>query len=197
MAPGMAVAIGAVQRALALLPLFAALVGCAATRPTSDLVAMDAEATRVARLERLGQEVATALEHATGVRFATSSRDGLGAWSWPDGRIRASRRLVDLLDDDELRAALAHEVGHLVDGGHVAGGPLALSGSARGGAGVEERADLVGCRLLRARGASAEALPRMLRRVAAQLESGATADDPDPAALRRRAAAADAICTAR
>lgn len=192
----MGVAIGAVQRALVLLPLLAALAGCAATRPAGNGTAIDADGLRAARLERLGQEVTAALDHASAVSFAPSSRAGLGAWSWPDGRIRASRRLVDLLDDDELRAALAHEVGHLVDGGHVAGGPLALSG-ARGEAGVEERADLVGCRLLRARGASAEALPRMLRRVAAQLESGAAADDPDPAALRRRAAAADAICTAR
>jgi len=192
----MAVAIGVVQRALILLPLFAALAGCAATRPSPYVVANDAaDASRVARLERLGQEVAASLDHASDVRFATSSRDGFGAWSWPDGRIRVSRRLVDLLDDDELRAALAHEVGHLIDGGHVAGGPLALSGSS-GKAGLEQRADLVGCRLLRARGAPAGALPRMLRRVAEQLESASEPDDPDPAQLRLRAAAADAPCAA-
>jgi len=192
----MAVAIGAVQRALVLLLLFAALAGCATTRHTPDLVARDADASRLARIERLGQDVAASLDRASDVRFATSSRDGLGAWSWPDGRIRVSRRLVDLLDDDELRAALAHEVGHLIDGGHVAGGPLGLSGST-GAAGLEQRADLVGCRLLRARGAPTEALPRMLRRVAAQLETGAASDDPDPAALRRRADAAAAACAAR
>jgi Zn-dependent protease with chaperone function len=151
------------------------------------------DASRRARVEHLGREVAGEVSPPGAVDFALSARGGLGAWSWPDGRIRVSRALVDLLDDDELRAALAHEVGHLLDGGHVVGGPASLRGS-HGAAGVEARADVLGCRLLRARGAPTEALPRMLRRLAASL--GAGADGPDPALLLRRAAAAEGACAA-
>lgn len=160
--------------------------------PDAGMVAVP-DASRLARVERLGLELARTVNAAGEVTFALSSRDELGAWTWPDGRIRVSRALVDLLDDDELRAALAHEVGHLVDGGHVAEGPAALSG-AHDVAGSEVRADVVGCRLLRARGAAPEALPRMLRRVAAELDPAA--DGPDPAMLLRRASAADASCAA-
>lgn len=193
--PGTPVAFRLVKRALVLLPLFAALAGCAAARgPGPDPVAAASDVASAARIARLGQGVAAAVGSPIGVRFALSSRDGLGAWSWPDGRVRVSRALVDLLDDDELSAALAHEVGHLVDGGHVGGGgPAALSG-ARDAAGVEVRADVVGCRLLRAHGAPTAALPRMLRRVAAALEAAPDPDGPDPAALLRRAALADASC---
>lgn len=151
------------------------------------------DASRLARIERLGQEIARTVNASGEVTFDLSTRGDLGAWTWPDGRIRVSRALVDLLDDDELRAALAHEVGHLVDGGHVAEGPAALSG-AHDAAGSEVRADVVGCRLLRAHGTSPDALPRMLRHVAAELDPAA--DGPDPAILLRRAAAADASCAA-
>lgn len=183
------------KRALALLPIFAALAGCAAAaRPVPDAaLTAPSDASRLARLTRLGEEIAGSVSPPGAVAFALSSRGGLGAWSWPDGRVRVSRDLVDLLDEDELRAALAHELGHLVDGGHVAGGPAALAGS-RDAAGSEARADVLGCRLLRARDAAPEALPRMLRRVAGRLDAGA--EGPDPALLLRRAAAADASCAA-
>jgi len=192
--PGMPVAFRHVKRALVLLPFFAALAGCAAVRGTGPApVAAAPDAARLARVARLGNEVVGAVGSPAGVRFALSSRDGLGAWSWPDGRVRVGRALVDLLDDAELRAALAHEVGHLVDGGHVSGAPAALSGSGAGTE-IEARADVVGCRLLRASGAPTDALPRMLRRVASALEAAPDPDAPDPAALLRRATLADASC---
>lgn len=182
-------------RALLLLPALAALAGCAATRPPAPA----ADALRLARVQRIGHELAGATAASARIDVGLASRDGLGAWSWPDGRIRVSRALADVLDDDELRAALAHEVGHLLDAGAIPGEAAALAGQASGGrhdaSGIEARADALACGLLRARGAPLEALPRMLRTVASHL----TPDDdgPDPAQLLARARVAERTCTPR
>lgn len=183
-------------RAVLLLPVLAALAGCSATRPLAP-AALAGDALRVARVQRIGHELAGATAAPERIDVGLASRDGLGAWSWPDGRIRVSRALVDVLDDDELRAALAHEVGHLLDAGHVAGEASALAGSSDGTrrdpSGIEARADALACGLLRARGAPIEALPRMLRTVASHL----TPDDdgPDPAQLLARARVTERTCT--
>jgi Zn-dependent protease with chaperone function len=58
---------------------------------------------------------------AEGIAWQVSPRRGLGAWAWPGGRIEVSRALIDRLDDEQLAAALAHELGHLLDGGHLHG----------------------------------------------------------------------------
>jgi hypothetical protein len=158
----------------------------------------DVDALRTARVHRIGSDLARATAAPERIDLGLSSRDTLGAWSWPDGRIRVSRTLVDLLDDDALAAALAHEIGHLLDGGHVADGSSALAGASSGarhdGPGLELRADAVACSLLRARGTPVEALPRMLRTVARDLTPAS--DGPDPAALRQRAAVAERSCVA-
>ena len=193
----MAVANQAVPRLAILLLVLAALAsGCSAlaTRPgMADGALPDAgrDSARLARVERVGGRVTPADAAPDAIAFGLSPRDALGAWSWADGRIRASRALVDLLDDDELAAALAHEIGHLLDGGHIAGAPAALSG-AQGAPGSEGRADVLACRILAARGERPEALPRMLRAVAAHL--GDAADGPDPVAMLRRAEDADRFC---
>ena len=150
------------------------------------------DAERLARIERLGHGLTS---RSTGhrVEFALSSRGEIGAWSWPDGRVRVSRALADLLDDAQLAAALAHELGHLLDGGHLDGAVAALSGAA-GRSGPEARADVVGCALLAERGLATAALPRMLRTVAAAITAGG--EGLDPAVLLQRAAAADAVCVA-
>ena len=189
-------------RSVHLLLVLAALAGCSATRPSASSVAAgaapEADALRVARLERVGRDLAgyaTTDEH---LDIALSTRDDLGAWSWPDGRIRVSRALVDALDDDELRAAVAHEMGHLLDAGAVADRTTALAGGTGGrphaAADIETRADAFACDLLHARGASVAALPRMLRTVA----SRAAADDDtiDPAQLLVRARVAERSCSA-
>src|SRR2546430_27653 len=43
----------------------------------------------------------------------------LGAFGWRDGQIYVTRGLVTLLDDDELAAVVSHELGHLLDRGHL------------------------------------------------------------------------------
>lgn len=180
------------------LPLLAALAGCSAARHAAPGAPSDADASRLARVERIGRDLARATAAPERIDLGLSSRDALGAWSWPDGRIRVSRSLVDLLDDDALAAALAHEIGHLLEGGHVPREAAALAGATsrgrHGAADLELRADAAACSLLRARGTTLDALPRMLRTVAGGLTAGA--DGPDPAALRSRAAAAERACVA-
>lgn len=188
-------------RTVHLLLVLAALAGCSATRGSASHVAggtaPDADARRVERLERIGSDLAGSAPTDEHVDIALSTRDALGAWSWPDGRIRVSRALVDALDDDELRAAVAHEMGHLLDAGAVADRATALAGAIDGGpyaaADIETRADAFACGLLRARGASVAALPRMLRAVA----SRASGDDTiDPARLLARARVTERRCAA-
>lgn len=183
-------------RAVLLLPVLAALAGCSATRPLASAAPAD-DALRTARVQRIGHELAGASAAAARIDVGLASRDGLGAWSWPDGRIRVSRALVDVLDDDQLHAALAHEIGHLLDAGHVAGEASALAGSGDGTrrdpSGIETRADALACGLLRAHGTPLDALPRMLRTVASHLTSDD--DGPDPAQLLARARVAERTCT--
>lgn len=110
--------------------------------------------------------------HVLGSRTAT-------AYAWPSGDVFVTAGLVDLLDDDALAAALAHEIGHLLDGGHIVL-PLGLSGAQRGDS--EHRADEAGVMLL---GGDATARARMI----AMLERVAAASSTSPRAadgMRRR-----------
>lgn len=85
------------------------------------------------------------------------------AFAWPDGRIHVTRGLVDLLDDEELAAAVAHELGHLLDDGHLTG-RFSLKGTARS-QDAEARADVIGRQLLRQAGLPHESMKRMLEKV--------------------------------
>jgi Zn-dependent protease with chaperone function len=86
------------------------------------------------------------------------------AYGWPDGSVFVTRGLLDLLNDEELAAAVAHELGHLLEDGHLHG-PMSLQGDCRK-LDEEERADLRGCELLEAAGLPPEAMARSLRKVA-------------------------------
>jgi Zn-dependent protease with chaperone function len=76
-----------------------------------------------------------------------------------------TRALVDLVDDDELAAAIAHEAGHLLAEGHLQR-PAALNGCATD-RDAEISADLLGRQLLRNAGLPQDAVARLLRKVAA------------------------------
>lgn len=123
-----------------------------------------ADEPRRERVERLGAALAP---EGTAIHFGLSARRGLAAFAWPDGSVLVTRDLVDLLDDDQLAAALAHEIGHLVNGGHVAA-PATLAGTPVDDQ-PERHADRTGCRLLAARGRSPDAMRRMLVTVSAAL----------------------------
>ncbi len=169
---------GVIRLGMTLLALVAIGDGCRGPSPRTELDLVTTQ-SRQARVERVG----AALLPEGGVLWRVAARDEPGAWAWPDGRIEVSRTLVDSLDDQELAAALAHELGHLLDGGHLPAVPHALAG----GGDIERRADRVGCGVLLRHGVPGDAMPRMLAKVAA-----ATRDRTGE--LAARAAAAAAAC---
>ena len=103
------------------------------------------------------------------IRLHVIASDAATAYAWPSGDIYLSRGLVDLLSDDEIAAAVAHELGHLVGDGHLSS-PATLDGS-QGETGhalsgdEEHRADLVGCRILACCHVQPDAMARLLRKV--------------------------------
>jgi len=112
--------------------------------------------------------VVARLTRSTGdrsVRVTVDDTPRVGAYAWPDGRILLTRGLVRLLADDELAAAVAHELGHLLADGHLHAA-AALSGTGAG-PDVESRADAVGRALLPPANYPPDAMPRMLEKVAA------------------------------
>lgn len=90
------------------------------------------------------------------------------AYAWPGGHLFVTRGLLELLDDDELAAALAHETGHLTSEHDARACAAALNGPGAGAhaADHESLADDAGCALLRASGLpAADALGRALAKV--------------------------------
>ncbi len=87
----------------------------------------------------------------------------LGGWSWPDGHIYLTSALVSTADNAELAAAMAHEMGHLVNN-HNINIPQAL---ARGEEhlGIESAADLTGCRILARNGFASTSMMDVLKMV--------------------------------
>lgn len=151
-----------------------AMIGCAgrtaATGPGARWIARqgglctESTARADAALSRL-----TDASHGNGLRIATLAGQSPVAYAWPDGSIFVSRGLLALLDDEELTAAIAHEVGHLMSDGHfrsaasLGGRPAARPAIA--GRDIESRADAAGVELLRRRGLAPQSMQRMLVKV--------------------------------
>jgi predicted Zn-dependent protease len=89
----------------------------------------------------------------------------IGAYGWPDGNLFVTRGLVDRLSDRELAAAIAHEVGHLLNDGHL-DSVVSLRGCYVS-PDAEARADAIGVRLLASRGIGRDAMTSMLNKVRA------------------------------
>jgi Zn-dependent protease with chaperone function len=89
--------------------------------------------------------------------------DAAVAFAWPDRRIYLCRGLVARLTDDELAAAVAHELGHLLDDDHIHH-PVTLAGD-RAPTDDEARADRLGVALLKVHGKNPAAMTRMLEKV--------------------------------
>jgi hypothetical protein len=159
-----------VHRIIAVFFLFATAgmsLGCAApSRPLDrwvqregGLVFGDAQA----RVERVANPLTSACSgHRVTIQVLDSSTPC--AYGWPDGSVFVTRALLDLLDDEELAAAVAHELGHLLEDGHLHG-PMSLQGGCDT-FDEEERADLRGCTLLEAAGLPPRAMAESLRKVA-------------------------------
>ena len=129
------------------------------------------------------QLVADSIDSPVAVRVLAS--DAVCAYSWPDGQVFVTRGLVEVLNEDELAAAVAHEVGHLLDGEHAV--PVVSLQGVRGSTDSEERADAMGVQLLERQGIGPAAMSMMLTKVL-----GSCSDRARREALGRRIRRRDA-----
>ena len=97
------------------------------------------------------------------IHVSVINSDTAGAYAWPGGDVFVTRGLVDLLDEQELAAALAHEMGHLI-ADHTANPPSSLHGVSTGNA-AEISADTLGMTLLQKQGMNRDVMISMLRKV--------------------------------
>lgn len=128
-----------------------------------------ASSVTAGRATRIGAALATETFRGH-ISLSVLNTQFIGGFAWPDGRIYVTRGLVELTSDDELAAAIAHEMGHLL----ADRGPptlVALAGQSACDAGCEERADAIGCLLLRVKGRPAAAMITLLRKIAASPET--------------------------
>jgi len=97
------------------------------------------------------------------IRVSVINSDAVGAYAWPGGDVYVTRRLVDLLDQQELAAALAHEMGHLI-ADDSANPPSGLRGASDGQK-SEISADAIGVGILVKQGIDRGVMTSMLRKV--------------------------------
>jgi Zn-dependent protease with chaperone function len=155
------------MRLVLMLSLAVAAAGCGSTSRKQWVSAQGGVVSdsRQARVERAAERISSSCGLCKSVlRPQVLDRSGPAAYSFKDGSVFVSRGLVDLLDDDELLAAVAHEAGHLINDKHMTGF-AALRGAAVHGDG-EHAADQAGCRVLAACGMQPSLMSRMLRKVA-------------------------------
>ena len=119
------------------------------------------------RVDRVAAAIAQSeVGHPLAVQVLDSADPA--AFSWPSGEVFVTRRLVDLLDDDELGAAIAHEMGHLLGDGFLKDSREKSIAALRGcckDLDAESRADAIGAKLLHAHGLCAQSMARMLEKV--------------------------------
>ena len=97
------------------------------------------------------------------VRLSLLNNNAISAYAWPDGHLYVTRGLMDRMNDDELEAAMAHEIGHLLDHGN-----LRTTWSLNNPSdelNTESRADIIGSRLLQQMGLGIDTMIRMLEKV--------------------------------
>lgn len=153
-----------------------AFIGCASVHPegTSHIAAWTQQhggEVCDARLERVRGIAGTLPAQVNGhpIQLHVLQSDAVVAYSWPSGEVFLSAGLVNIATDDEIAAAIAHELGHLLND---APGRDALS--LRGGGGsleIEASADATGAKLLATTGHSAMALNTLLWKVRAASNS--------------------------
>lgn len=97
------------------------------------------------------------------IRVEVLETNTVGAFSWPSGRVFVTRGLLEHLDNSELTAAIAHELGHLLSDGHL----QIIGEEVRACTDLdrEVRADAAGMELLGAAGLSERPMVTMLKKV--------------------------------
>src|SRR4051794_22688073 len=94
-------------------------IGCSAAAPTGPSQAWITRNGGVlcdaSRQERASLAARPLFEHV-GAKLAIRvlNTDRAIAFSWPSGDVFVSQRLMDCLSDEELSAAIAHEMAHLL-----------------------------------------------------------------------------------
>jgi predicted Zn-dependent protease len=142
------------------------IVGCSAGPSRVDQwvtrqggVAIDARQARV-------DAVASRLLRGRGelqVHVHILANDAPCAYGWPNGQLFVTRGLVDRVTDEELSAALAHEMGHLLSDGHTRN-VMSLRGCQEN-LDAEQRADAVGVEFMRLQGLPPQSMITMLKKV--------------------------------
>lgn len=128
-------------------------------------------------VEERARRVAAPLVKACGdkrVIVRVLDSDAVTAYAWPGGEIYVTRGLLERMDDAEVAAAVAHEIGHLLNDGHLKR-PVGLKGC---GALEDEEAaaDQTGVELLKRCGMEGAAMRRMLEIVARHSGASCRAD---------------------
>lgn len=135
--------------------------GAAMSQWVKDQGGVDVTPQRVRRAQGVADRLAAGNPELK-VRVCVLAMRAPSAFSWPDHSVFVTRGLLDRATDDELAAAIAHELGHLLNDGH-AHAAFGLHGDQHLDA--EARADATGVELLAARNISATAMPTMLAKV--------------------------------
>jgi predicted Zn-dependent protease len=114
---------------------------------------------------RVDQAVARLLDGCIGqaVRVQVLDSGELCAYAWPGGEVYLTRGLVELLDDAEIAAAVAHEMGHLLHDGHARNVASLRGRDSR--IDMESQADLLGVELLRSKEIPPDGMIRMLNKL--------------------------------
>jgi hypothetical protein len=152
---------------VAVLPMLWCCLGCASVGlASSDWIANQGGIDPGPGQARAERAIASLWGNCEGRRVAIRvlANDAAVAFSWPNGDVFVSRGLVKLLDDAELTAAVAHELGHLLGDGHLHA-VVSLNGT-RANLDLEERADAFGVELLRSRRLPTAPMRGMLTKLA-------------------------------
>jgi Zn-dependent protease with chaperone function len=121
------------------------------------------EGTRQARADAVARPLfACCVGRATSIQVLNT--DAVSAFSWRNGRVYVTRGLMDRLNDSELTAVIAHELGHLLSDGQLQTSVASLQGCFLN-PDREIRADAAGVALLRAQGLPAQPMISMLKKI--------------------------------
>lgn len=154
----------------AALLILAGLLGCsstgAKTGPSHHWIANRGglwEGADASRVTRIAARFAGSIAQPFLVRVLDS--DQANGWAWPSGDIYLTRGLVRMLEDAEIAAVTAHELGHLLQEGHLRATAASLTG-ANGVNDCERAADRQGLSLLAEASVEPTALRSALSKVA-------------------------------